>query len=129
MHGENRMDKGFQEMDRLQRLVFSFYREDPQMQLTLEPLRLCRMRRNWGGSCGCLDAAHLERVSALLGHLRPPLAALGLGRRRPGRGASAQLSDVSAVSQHQLDPLAGWIHPLTLKIDDSQLGRHDFCRR
>ena len=104
MHGEIRMRLGgFREMDRLQRLVFSFYREDPQIQLTLEPLRLCRMRRSWGSiRVDCLDAAHLERVSALLGHLRPPLAALGLGPTdRPAQsgGTSAQLSDVSAVSQ------------------------------
>ena len=69
-------------MDRLQRLIFSFYREDPRMEELLEPLRTCRMRRSWGSiRIECLDAAHLEQVSGLLMHLRLPLAALGLGRQ------------------------------------------------
>ena len=34
-------------MDRLQQLIFSFYREDPLMEELLEPLRDCRMRRSW----------------------------------------------------------------------------------
>ena len=69
-------------MDRLQRLIFSFYREDPRMEGLLEPLRTCRMRRSWGSiRIECLDAAHLEQVSGLLMYLRLPLAALGLGRQ------------------------------------------------
>ena len=69
-------------MDRLQRLIFSFYREDPRMEGLLEPLRSCRMRRSWGSiRIECLDAAHLEQVSGLLMHLRLPLAALGRGRQ------------------------------------------------
>ena len=68
-------------MDRLQQLIFSFYREDPRMEELLEPLRDCRMRRSWGSiRIECVDADHLEQVSGLLGHLRLPLAALGLGR-------------------------------------------------
>jgi len=67
-------------MDRLQQLIFSFYREDPRMEELLEPLRDCRMRRSWGSiRIECVDADHLEQVSGLLGHLRLPLAALGLG--------------------------------------------------
>lgn len=73
---------GFRGMDRLQRLVYSFYREDPHMEVLLEPLRSCRMRRSWGSiRVECADAAHLELVSGLLVHLRIPLAALGLGRQ------------------------------------------------
>ena len=69
-------------MDRLQQLIFSFYREDPRMEELLEPLRDCRMRRSWGSiRIECVDADHLEQVSGLLGHLRLPLAALGLGRQ------------------------------------------------
>ena len=69
-------------MDRLQQLIFSFYREDPGMEERLEPLRSCRMRRSWGSiRIECVDAAHLEQVSGLLMHLRLPLAALGLGRQ------------------------------------------------
>ena len=77
-------------MDRLRRLVFSFYREDPQIEAELEPLRDCRMSRSWGSiRIECVDAQHLEEVSALLSHLRRPLVAMGLGRqivlRVPGR--------------------------------------------
>tara|TARA_B100000925_G_scaffold62240_1_gene41938 strand:+ start:218 stop:502 length:285 start_codon:yes stop_codon:yes gene_type:complete len=69
-------------MDRLQQLIFSFYREDPHMEELLEPLRDCRIRRSWGSiRFECVDAAHLEQVSDLLTHLRLPLAALGLGRQ------------------------------------------------
>ena len=68
-------------MDRLQQLIFSFYREDPLMEELLEPLRDCRMRRSWGSiRIECLDAAHLEQISGVLVHVRLPLAALGLGR-------------------------------------------------
>ena len=80
---------GLQRMDRLQQLIFSFYREDPQIEALLEPLRRCRMRRSWGSiRIECVDVEHLERVSSLLVHLRLPLSALGLGRqivlREPG---------------------------------------------
>ena len=69
-------------MDRLQQLIFSFYREDPLMEELLEPLRDCRMRRSWGSiRIECVDAAHLEQISGLLVHLRLPLAALKLGRQ------------------------------------------------
>ena len=69
-------------MDRLQQLIFSFYREDPLMEELLEPLRDCRMRRSWGSiRIECVDAAHLEQISGLLVHLRLPLASLGLGRQ------------------------------------------------
>ena len=74
-------------MDRLQQLIFSFYREDPLMEELLEPLRDCRMRRSWGSiRIECVDAAHLEQMSGLLVHLRLPLAALGLGRQIVLRG-------------------------------------------
>ena len=69
-------------MDRLQLLIFSFYREDPCLEAKLEPLRDCRMRRSWGSiRIDCLDQNHLEEVSGLLEYLRLPLAALGLGRQ------------------------------------------------
>ena len=69
-------------MDRLQRLVLSFYREDPSIEAELDPLLDCRMTRSWGSiRIECVDEEHLEEVSALLTHLRLPLAALGLGRQ------------------------------------------------
>ena len=77
-------------MDRLRRLVFSFYREDPEIEAELEPLRDCRMSRSWGSiRIECIDGQHLEEVSGLMTHLRRPLLAMGLGRqivlRVPGR--------------------------------------------
>ncbi len=76
-------------MDRFQQLVFSFYRENQAIEEELEPLRYCRMTRSWGAiRVECLDGEHLEVVTSLLDYLRPPLAALGLGRnivfRAPG---------------------------------------------
>jgi len=69
-------------MDRLQRLVLSFYREDPSLEARLEPLRDCRMSRSWGViRVECIDAHHLEEISGLLELLRRPLAAMGLGRQ------------------------------------------------
>ena len=55
-------------MDRLQRLIFSYYREEPALQQLLQPLHSCRMRRSWGSvRIECRDDGHLEEVSALLG--------------------------------------------------------------
>ena len=69
-------------MDRLQRLVWSFHREEPQLEAQLEPLRDCKLSRSWGSiRVECVDARHLEEVSALLALLRRPLAAMGLGRQ------------------------------------------------
>ena len=54
-------------MDRLRRLVFSFYREDPEIEAELEPLRDCRMSRSWGTiRVECVDAGHLEAREYLL---------------------------------------------------------------
>ncbi|MBE67935.1 MAG: hypothetical protein CL864_05690 [Cyanobium sp. SAT1300] len=78
-------------MDRLQRLIFSFYREEPVIQQLLQPLHRCRMRRSWGSvRIECLDDAHLEEVSALLGYVREPLAALALGRQIVLRGSGSR---------------------------------------
>ena len=73
---------GLEAMDRLQKLIFSFYREDPELQDRLEPLLSCRMRRSWGSiRIECVDDAHLEEMSGLVADLRLPLAALGMGRQ------------------------------------------------
>jgi len=69
-------------MDRLQRLVWSYYREEPHLEACLEPLRDCRLSRSWGSiRVDCLNARHLEEVSGLLTLLRRPLVAMGLGRQ------------------------------------------------
>ena len=73
---------GLAAMDRLQQLIFSFYREDPELQERLETLRSCRMRRRWGSiRIECIDDVHLEELSGLVTDLRLPLAALGMGRQ------------------------------------------------
>ena len=60
-------------MDRLQQLIFSFYREDLEVQDRLEPLRSCRIRRSWGSiRIDCVDDAHLEELSGLVADLRVP---------------------------------------------------------
>ncbi len=76
-------------MDRLQLLVFSFYREDPHIEEVLKPLKACRMTRSLGIiAIDCLDFAHLKQICGLLRHLRPPFIALGMGQqivlRAPG---------------------------------------------
>ncbi len=69
-------------MDRLTGLVFSFYREDPQISKALIPIKLCRMSRCFGFiHIECVDAEHLEEVTTLIGSLRLPFAALGLARQ------------------------------------------------
>ena len=81
---------GLAAMDRLQQLIFSFYREDPELQERLEPLRSCRMCRSWGSiRIECIDDAHLEELSGLVTDLRLPLAALGMGA--PDRVAGSRL--------------------------------------
>ena len=78
-------------MDRLQRLIFSYYREEPALQQLLQPLHSCRMRRSWGSvRIECRDDGHLEDVSALLGYVREPLAALDLGRQIVLRGSGSR---------------------------------------
>ncbi|QEY33149.1 hypothetical protein EVJ50_13805 [Synechococcus sp. RSCCF101] len=76
--------------ERLQRLLFSFYREEPHLWDRLEPLQDCQFSRLWGVlRVHCVDGAHLEEVNALIDLLRAPILALGLARqivlRAPGR--------------------------------------------
>ena len=80
---------GTARMDRLQLLIFSFYREDPRLEERLEPLRDCRMRRSWGSiRIDCHDLDHLEEVSDLLEYLRLPPPWLGTPDcGSPGRGS------------------------------------------
>ncbi len=53
--------RGLAVMDRLQQLIFSFYREDPEPQDRLEPLRSCRMRRSWGSSASSASTMRISR--------------------------------------------------------------------
>jgi len=76
--------------ERLQRLLFSFYREEPELRDRLEPLQECHLSRHWGAlRVNCVNAAHLEEVNGLIDLLRAPTLALGLARqivlRAPGR--------------------------------------------
>ncbi len=66
-------------MDRLQKLVFSFYREDLFMQKKLQPLLSCRMTRCKGNILiECLDKRHFLEVSQLIGLVSVPIAELSL---------------------------------------------------
>ncbi len=69
-------------MDRLQLLIFSFYREDPHTISLLQPLLACKMVRSWGSiRVECKDARHLAEVRDLVRYLMEPIAALGLANR------------------------------------------------
>ena len=79
--------------------------EDPQIEAELEPLRDCRMSRSWGAiRIECVDAQHLEEVSALLSHLRRPLVAMGLDGKSfcACRDASTLLPDAHSFPQRSL---------------------------
>ena len=78
-------------MDRLQRLIFSYYREEPALQQLLQPLHSCRMRRSWGSvRVVRRHRARLVEGGALLCDLRAAWAALGLGRKIVLRGSGAR---------------------------------------
>ncbi len=69
-------------MDRLQLLVFSFYREEDWIKAQLEPLKYCQFTRSWGSiRIECLDEEHLQEISQLLEYLKLPFEALGLGQQ------------------------------------------------
>ena len=93
-------------MERLKRLVFSFYREDHEIRKLLEPLNPCIFTRSKGSICiDCLNFKHLEEISALLVYLIPPFASLRLCKqiilRVPGvieRGFPLQVNIFSDLS-------------------------------
>ncbi len=68
-------------MDRLQILIFSFYREEPFIQLALLPLRSCPMRWTKGAiQIDCFSHEHFAQVRALIEFVIRPFAELGIGR-------------------------------------------------
>ena len=68
-------------MNRLRALVLSFYREEPDINASLEPLTLCKMTRRWNSiRIECLDLDHFEKVNKLIKYLEEPLVALSLGK-------------------------------------------------
>ncbi len=76
-------------MNRVQVLIFSFYREEPQIIEELQPILHCVISRSWGAiRFECLDKKHLEQVSKLISYLRVPLAELAMAKqiilRAPG---------------------------------------------
>ncbi len=69
-------------MDILTKLIFSFYREDKQIQSRLAPLLRSRLSRSWGSvRIDCLNAEHLEEVSLLSGYISAPLAGIDFCRK------------------------------------------------
>ena len=74
-------------MEKLKLLIFSYYREDPQINKLLRPLHSCRFFRSWDSIyIECLDSHHLNAVSELLTFLAPPFALLGLAKKIVLRG-------------------------------------------
>ncbi len=76
-------------MNKLHVLIFSFYREEPEIQKLLYPLHSCSLTRNWENICiDCLSSQHLKELSELLIYLEPPFELLGLAKqiilRAPG---------------------------------------------
>ncbi len=69
-------------MDRFQTLVFSFYREEPDIKAKLQPLNQCRISLSWGViRIECKDYQHMRQIAALIVYLRHPFAELRLRRR------------------------------------------------
>ena len=67
-------------MDRLQLLVFSYYREDPLVKKQLQPILFCPMSRSWSSiRVKCPDIDLFEKIIDLLPYLLSPLVSLGLG--------------------------------------------------
>ncbi len=66
-------------MDELNSLVFSFYRDDPEVQSLLEPIHSSVMHRCWSTVViECMDPQHLSVIEGLLKYLSVPFASLGL---------------------------------------------------
>ena len=69
-------------MDRLQGLVFSFYREDLSIKKVLRPLLSCKMIRLMGVIyIECRNSRHLEEVLTIIKYLNLPIGLLKLGRK------------------------------------------------
>ena len=68
-------------MDRFKLLVFSYYREEPQIQKILGPLNSCRIFRSGDSiQIQCLDLQHHREMRQLMVFLGPPFARLGLAK-------------------------------------------------
>ncbi len=69
-------------MDKLKDLVFSFYREEPQIIEKLHPLTSCTLSRHWDSIyIDCLNAYHFVQVGKILNFLSPPFALLGFAKQ------------------------------------------------
>ncbi len=67
-------------MDKLVILVFSFYREDPQTMILLEPLRYCKILRTGEGIIvECPNRKQFLQLHAISKYLMRPLTMLGFG--------------------------------------------------
>ncbi len=68
-------------MDRLTLLVFSFYREEPKVQVLLDPLKYCKISRGWDSiEIDCLNSQHLQLVLEISIYIGPPFALLGMAK-------------------------------------------------
>ncbi len=69
-------------MDRLKVLIFSFYREDLDLEVALVPLLASRISRDRGTiKIECVDSNHFFRVISIAKtYLKTPIALMKLGR-------------------------------------------------
>ena len=90
-------------MDRLQLLVFSFYREDASINKRLEPLKKCKLMRS-GGSIRieCIDREHMEEISQLFKYIKLPFEALGLARQIVVRVEGEPQRNFSIEEEHSI---------------------------
>lgn len=66
-------------MDRYQCLIFSFYREEPEVTALLDSLRTCKFERRWEAiRVQCLSKDHLEDVLKIIPYIVKPFGLLGL---------------------------------------------------
>ena len=69
-------------MEKLKLLVFSYNREDPQINKHLEPIHACRFSRGWDTiHIECLHLEHYGQVVKLLIFLESPFALLGIAKK------------------------------------------------
>jgi hypothetical protein len=63
-------------------LIYSYYREDPELLTCLEPLLRCRLSRAWFSlRITCPDSGTLAQIASHIPLIREPVALLRLARR------------------------------------------------
>ena len=69
-------------MDRFQRLILSFYREDPLPLEGQEAIKACEISREWDLIIiKCFSLENLYEVDKVITHIKFPLAEIGIGNK------------------------------------------------